>query len=103
MIEGLIPGPTCATLRLLVVHSTNAVHMYPKCQQALAKKGILPKNILFFSQQESTSIVDVQDGAEPPFFTQHFLAWDTHKRATIPDVYKEKLKQQEAGKQEESS
>ncbi|KAF5843571.1 actin-binding protein gelsolin [Dunaliella salina] len=53
--------------------------------------------------QESTSIVDVQDGAEPPFFTQHFLAWDNQKRATIPDVYKEKLKQQEAAKQEESS
>jgi hypothetical protein len=38
------------------------------------------------------SIVDVQQDAEPPFFTQHFVGWDSSRRATIPDVYKEKLK-----------
>lgn len=38
------------------------------------------------------AVSEVEGGAEPPFFTQHFPGWDARPRPSIVDVYAEKLR-----------
>lgn len=41
--------------------------------------------------------MDVAQGAEPPFFTQHFGGWDATRVSHIADVHADKLKIQQEG------
>ncbi|EFJ40169.1 actin-binding protein gelsolin [Volvox carteri f. nagariensis] len=40
----------------------------------------------------AASLVEVESGQEPPFFTCHFVGWDKEAVTTIPDVYADKLR-----------
>jgi len=41
--------------------------------------------------QGQANIIDVEAGAEPPFFTCHFAGWDSAEQTGIEDVYEKKM------------
>eukprot|EP00798_Chlamydomonas_sp_ICE-L_P013323 gene13323-19162_t len=43
-------------------------------------------------QTHKASVVEIESGNEPPFFTMHFPGWDSEAKSSTGDVYAAKLK-----------